>query len=346
MVDQPGNDDEMLRLASAAAWRVRLTEAGLESSEAFEAWLAEDAANEAAWRQVAAPWNLLGEHATTPEVMQARRDALARAAAQGRLASREQSLASRVYRLSALAAGVIVVVAGVLWLVARPTEYRTAFGERRVVTLEDGSKVSLDSDTTVQVRYSTDARHLKLLMGQARFDVAHHAQRPFSVDAGDRTVIATGTSFNIDLRESEVVVTLIEGHVLVTSRDSRSRLPMAATPAATALSLDAGETLTAAIDTVQTPRIEQASLDTVTSWESGRLIFDDEALGDVVERVGRYARQPIVIADDRAAELRISGVFNVGDVTTFVDTVSRYLPVRATSRPDGTIVLNSADEKQ
>lgn len=345
MIDQPENDDAMLRLASAAAWRVRLTEAGLESSEAFEAWLAEDAANEAAWRQVAAPWNLLGEQATTPEVMQVRRDALARAAVQGRMATREHRAARHVYRLSALAAGVIAVVAGALWLVARPVEYRTAFGERRVVTLEDGSKVSLDSDTAVQVRYSADARQLKLLLGQARFDVAHNAQRPFSVDAGDRTVIATGTSFNIDLRESEVVVTLIEGHVLVTSRASRTRLPVAAAPAGTAVPLDAGQTLTAAIDAAQTPLIEKVSLDTVTSWESGRLIFDNETLGDVVERVGRYAQQPIVIADDRAAELRISGVFTAGDVTTFVDTVSRYLPVRATSRPDGTIVLNSAAEK-
>lgn len=345
MVDQSGNDDAMLRLASAAAWRVRLTEAGLESSEAFEAWLAEDAANEAAWRQVAAPWDLLGQHAATPGVMQARRDALARAGAQGRMATRERSGSRRAYWLSALAAGVMVVVAGALWLVAQPTEYRTQFGERRVVTLEDGSKVSLDSQTAVQVRYTVAARKLKLLMGQARFDVAHHAQRPFSVDAGDRTVIATGTSFNIDLRESEVVVTLIEGQVLVTSRASQAWLPIVTTPTPTALPLDAGETLTAAIDAAETPRIEKASLDTVTSWESGRLIFDNETLDEVVEQVGRYARQPILIADDRAAKLRISGVFNVGDATTFVDTVSRYLPVRATSRPDGTIVI-SAVEKQ
>lgn len=335
------SDDAKQRLATAAAWRVRLTEAGLESSAALEAWLAEDAANEAAWRQVAAPWNLLSEHATIPEVMAARRAALARAGTQSASDSR-----SGAVRWFALAAGVIAAVAITLWWWnASPAEYGTESGERRVVTLEDGSKVSLDSNSLVQVRYSGDARHLKLARGQARFDVAHQARRPFVVDAGDRTVVATGTSFNIDLRESQVVVTLIEGHVIVTSR--APRLPAVAQPKspAPAVRLEAGETLTASIDTVAPPRIEKAQLDTVTAWESGRLIFDNETLAAVVDRIGRYSGQRIVIADSHVAQLRISGVFNVGDVTTFVDTVSRYLPVRATPGYDGTIVLDAAPGK-
>lgn len=236
------------------------------------------------------------------------------------------------------------MVVGALWLFAQPSEYRTGLGERRVVTLEDGSKVSLDSQTGVQVRYSADARHLKLTQGQARFDVFHNTRRPFSVDAGDRTVIATGTSFNIDLRQSAVVVTLIEGRVLVTPRAPAVSLPVARKQEATAVPLEAGQTLTTSIDEPVPPRIESVSLDTVTAWESGRLIFDDQPLDEVVERVGRYSNQTILIADQRAAKLKISGVFNAGDVTTFVDTVSRYLPVHATSRPDGTIVLASATQ--
>jgi transmembrane sensor len=335
-----GDEEAMRRLASASAWRVRLTEEGLESSAAFEAWLAEDPANEAAWRQVNAPWDLLGEQAANPEVVAARRQALARAAEQGAVAS-AQRRPRRGYLLSGLAAGVVAIVAGALWLFAQPSEYRTALGERRVVTLDDGSKVSLDSQTVVQVRYSADARRLKLTKGQARFDVFHNARRPFSVDAGDRTVIATGTSFNIDLRQSAVVVTLIEGRVLVTPREASVLLPAAPKQEAAAVPLDAGQTLTTSLDAALPPRVESVSVDTVTSWQSGRLIFDDEPLGEVVERVRRYSSQPILVADERAAKLRISGVFTAGDVTTFVDTVSRYLPVHATSRPDGTIVLAS-----
>lgn len=339
---QPGNEEEMRRLASAAVWRVRLTEEGLESSATFEAWLAEDPANEAAWRQLSAPWDLLGEQAANPEVVAARRQALARASARSATAAPKRS--RRGYLLSGLAAGVVAIVAGALWVVAQPGEYRTGLGERRVVTLDDGSKVSLDSQTVVQVRYSAEARHLKLTRGQARFDVFHNARRPFSVDAGDRTVIATGTSFNIDLRQSAVVVTLIEGRVLVTPRAPAVSLPVSRKQEATAVPLDAGQTLTTSIDGPAPPRIENVSLDTVTSWESGRLIFDDEPLSEVVERVGRYSSQTILIGDQRAAKLKISGVFNAGDVTTFVDTVSRYLPVHAMSRPDGTIVLASTPQ--
>jgi transmembrane sensor len=334
---QHSDDEAMRRLASAALWRVRLTEEGLESSATFEAWLAEDPANEAAWRQVSAPWDLLGERATNPEVVAARRQALARASAPAAIAA--PGRAGRAYLWSGLAAGVAVIVAGALWLFAQPSEYRTGLGERRMVTLEDGSKVSLDSQTVVQVRYSTDARHLKLMEGQARFDVFHNTRRPFSVDAGDRTVIATGTSFNIDLTQSTVVVTLIEGRVLVTPRAPVASLPVARKQEALAVPLEAGQTLTTSIDEPMPPRIESVSLESVTAWESGRLIFNDEPLDAVVERVGRYSKQAILIADQRAAKLKISGVFNAGDVTTFVDTVSRYLPVHATSQPDGTIVL-------
>lgn len=341
MSDQRHDDDAaMRRLASAAAWRVRLMEEGLESSAAFEAWLAEDPANEAAWRQVSAPWDLLGEQAANHEVVAARRQALARAAEYGATSTRRRPR-RRAYVLSGLAASVAAIVAGALWLLAQPAEYRTGLGERRVVTLDDGSKVSLDSQTVVQVSYSPDTRRLKLTKGQARFDVFHDAGRPFSVDAGDRTVIATGTSFNIDLRHSAVVVTLIEGRVLVTPREAAVSLPISGKHEAAAVPLDAGQTLTTSLDVPMPPRIENVSLDTVTSWESGRLMFDDEPLGEVVERVARYSSQTILLADERAAQLRISGVFNAGDVTTFVDTVSRYLPVQATSRPDGTIVLAS-----
>jgi transmembrane sensor len=339
----PGRGDEaMRRLASAAVWRVRLTEAGLESSAAFEAWLAEDSANEAAWRQVNAPWDLLGEQAANPDVVAARRQVLARAGEHA-TTTPAQKRPRRAYVLSGLAAGFVAIVAGAVWLLAQPSEYRTGLGERRVVTLDDGSKLSLDSQTVVQVRYSADARRLKLTKGQARFDVFHNARRPFSVDAGDRTVIATGTSFNIDLRQSVVVVTLIEGRVLVTPHDV-VRSPAAASQlaAASAVPLNAGQTMTTSLDEPLPPRIENIDVATVTSWESGRLLFDDEPLDEVVERMARYSSQPILIADERAAKLRISGVFNAGDVPTFVDTISRYLPLHATSRSDGTIVLASA----
>src|SRR6187549_541501 len=136
-------DDAMLRLTEAAAWRVRLTEEDADTSEAFEAWIA-DPANEAAWDQVQAPWREIGEKATSPELMAARAGALARARRQGRL---RWTSSARGRIAASLAAAVLVAggYGGWRWVDAQPDVYRTTLGERRVVPLPDGSKVSLDS---------------------------------------------------------------------------------------------------------------------------------------------------------------------------------------------------------
>jgi transmembrane sensor len=86
------------------------------------------------------------------------------------------------------------------------------------------------------------------------------------------------------------------------------------------------------------PRIEVASLDRVNAWENGQLVFDDENLASVAERVSRYSVHPVKV-EGRAALQKISGVFNTGDVSTFVDTVSHYLPVEALDEPDGSTIL-------
>jgi ferric-dicitrate binding protein FerR (iron transport regulator) len=113
MGDRRDGEDEMRRLACAAVWRVRLTEAGLESSAAFEAWLAEDPANEIAWRQVSKPWDLLGEQAVNPEVVAARREALARAYASAASTVPRERARNKVW-LSAVAAGVAAIALAAL----------------------------------------------------------------------------------------------------------------------------------------------------------------------------------------------------------------------------------------
>ena len=222
-----------------------------------------------------------------------------------------------------------------------PDTYSTQRGERRVVTLADGSQIQLDSSTDLRVRYSARARELTLLRGQARFDVAHDVERPFSVTAAGEKVVATGTAFNVDLHKSQLVVTLIEGHVVVLSRRTSALLPIQPfrlTPAAPkvpnqgsqpglGVELDAGEQLV--VSAGGTSSIAPANIERSTAWQSGRLIFNDEPLSSVVEQVNRYARQPLVLADAATAGLRISGVFSTSDIDGFVDTLTHYLPVDA-----------------
>ncbi|MGA0599220.1 FecR family protein [Caulobacter sp. KR2-114] len=335
------NEAAARRLVEASAWRSRLTELGVESSEGFEAWISADPANTAAWDRVQAGWSAVGEAAASPELMAARRDALNRARRQSRRRKGRglvwAAAAAACLVLAAGAGGGLLVATG---RVAVPRTYETARGERRVVTLADGSRISLDSGSKVVVRLSRDARRLQLFSGQARFDVAHDVTRPFSVRAREQTVVATGTAFNIDLAGPRVLVTLIEGRVTVLGvRPARNAAPMTRGPGASptgSVVLTPGQEL---VSEPQAPsRIEVASLDRVTAWQAGQLIFEDEPLASVAQRISRYASAPVTV-DPSAASLRISGVFNAGDVGSFVDTVERYLPVEATEDPDGKVVI-------
>ena len=155
-------------------------------------------------------------------------------------------------------------------------------------------------------------------------------------------MIATGTAFNIDMSGKKVVVTLIQGHVVVLNENALAQTltaPDAPSPRHHAVELQAGEQLAALPD--KPPVVAPANIQRVTAWTQGQLMFDNEALATVVARVNRYTTEPIIIVDPKVASMRISGVFNTGDVSGFVDIVTRYLPVTATETPSGQIELHA-----
>jgi transmembrane sensor len=148
-------------------------------------------------------------------------------------------------------------------------------------------------------------------------------------------VVATGTSFEVERRGGLVRVVLLQGHVNVRRREAA--LPKFR--AAPVTRLAPGQVLTAdgqATADVVAP----ADLDRVTAWESGKLVFDDERLDAVAQAVSRYTAVPVKVGDPTAAALRMSGVFRTGDLKTFVDAVTRYLPVQAVETP-GAVELRS-----
>jgi transmembrane sensor len=330
------SESDTSRLTEAAAWRVRLAENDLAGSPELAAWIAEDARNAAAWRQVQDPWTLFGEQATSPEIIELRCRALAHAHEAGRgrwVRSKRFAIAHRL----AIAAGILAVAIGGLFVwTQQPDVYTTRAGERRVVTLADGSQVALDSRSEVKVRYSAQARELTLASGQARFDVAHDVERPFSVTADGHKVIATGTSFNVDLFGPSVLVTLIEGHVVVSSAPTLSQ-PANIDSQIDRIILDAGQQVV--FSPQAPPSVAHVNLGQATAWENGEVVFENDPLPVVVARINRYARHGVVIADTQTSELRISGVFHTGDIDGFVSTIAAYLPVRADKSTDGTTRL-------
>ena len=344
---------------------MQLADSDVESTPDFEKWLAADARHRDAWDQVQDPWNFLGENEASPEFLNVRRGALAYAheVAHSRWGEGRESPPTgasgirRKWVVGALAAAVAAIACvGLLVLyLDGPDVYRTKIGERRLETLADGSQVQLDSSTELWVRYSARARDLTLTRGQARFDVAHDVERPFAVTAGGQKVIATGTVFNVDLRGSKVIVTLIEGHVVILPKSldspdpvtqaligSQERTATASVPrgggrSGQGIELDAGEQLVVA-DGGRSD-VSPANIARSIAWQNGQLVFDDEPLTAVIEQVNRYSSEPLVLADAAAGRLRISGVFRTGDVAGFVDTLTHYLPLDA-ERRDGSLRLS------
>ena len=332
--------DERHRLEQAAGWRLKLIrDPSLGDSEEYLRWCA-DPFNAKAREAVVKAWSSIGTLETTPEMLDLRRQALARMrAAHADRVKKRGWLA--VAAVAALATGVGLAwpylhqwgVAHIAWL--STTTYKTDIGERRIVALPDGSRISMDSDTLIRVTYQPAARSISLERGRSRFDVAHDPNRPFAVLAGSQTVVAIGTSFDVERLQSSVLVTLIQGQVVIKGAQP-ALTPEMLGPAPDSISLKAGEELVVTQNV--RPEIVTTDLQVARAWESGRLLFRDEPLGDAVARVNRYTSQPVEI-DPSIASIRFSGVFNAGDVSSFVSAVTSYFPVQAVTTDTNNIRL-------
>jgi transmembrane sensor len=337
----PSPSDE--RIDQASAWCVYLADGRLSPNvrTKFDAWVS-DPENARALSEVARTWESLDETRLAPDLIDMRRDALE--AFQRSHATQWNRSAWRRHRTSfAIAASLLVVaVAATLWVSYMPRSYETGLGERRVVALPDGSKVSLDAQSRVDVRYARDRRELRLKQGRAKFEVKTDPLRPFSVNAADKIVVATGTEFSVELLARQVRVILYEGKVAVLAeRPDNTLQPVQvkrpsevfAPVPMPAASLTSGREL---IAVVSEPVAQVKPVDPVRSlaWEAGQLAFSDEPLSVAVERMNRYTDRPLAIGDSTAAHMRISGVFAAGDTDAFIEGVTGIFPVRVQAMGD------------
>ncbi|MDB5581681.1 MAG: Anti-FecI sigma factor FecR [Bradyrhizobium sp.] len=218
-----------------------------------------------------------------------------------------------------------------------PDDYATRRGERRRVRLPDGTFVTLNTDTEMRLVFSSGRRTVRLIRGQALFEVAHDAAHPFVVEAADRQVTALGTIFEVRLDPGRMQVTLVQGKVVVdhlTGNADPQRAPVI--PAV----LTPGQEFVAELGAKQ--QISNVDVGSQLRWRDGFVEFNDEPLGDAVSEINRYTDRPIVIPDDRIAGLKVSGVFRTGDPLRFAGIVGELLPVKArTDSPDRIELVSS-----
>lgn len=257
-------------------------------------WRAQSAAHERAYRSVARMWRVAGSVPSgSMEARIARRTARPRRLSPRRIAAAVAGLGIAACLLLAVAPRALVKL---------NADHATDTGERRAVALRDGSALFLDAESAVSVDFDSERRAVRLLSGQAYFDVARAAGRPFTVGTDALVVTVRGTGFAVRSEDASLSVTVAEGKVEVTPRAAPGR----------SVFLGPGDRLrldraTGAI------AMSRVSPKDVASWRDGQLVADGIPFNDLVERIGRYHPGMVLIPDDRLAARRITGVFNLGD---------------------------------
>jgi transmembrane sensor len=339
--------------AQATAWFARQRMHSLSESEAveFEAWLKADPAHTRAWSQCEGVWAGIEAVRDDPRMLAIREEARRRAG--------ERFSGTRRWRIFGAMVASLVLGAVIWWgfsalLVSRdllPTvarrvsdpstelirEASTQVGERSLLVLADGSKVTLNTASAVRADYSGHERRLTLLRGEAFFDVAKDPNRPFVVTAGPRQVIAVGTAFNVRLQDNDVRVTLVEGKVRVMRTRAADSGESVLEPTGPAVMLVAGSSLMAEANAPD--RVERLDADRATSWRNGKLVFDGERLADVVAEMNRYSHETLEIADPTLKDRKVSGVFEPTEGHAFAKALEAYGIAKATQETANRIVL-------
>lgn len=326
-----GDTGQTPHIEAALHWMAVLHDGSGSESERqeFAAWLAMDAAHRDAWQQAEDLWS--GLAVIAPDAAAPKRANTHSATVIPIAKASRAPLMSRRAWLGAAASLAAVAIGG--YVATQPAlraDHRTGTAEHRTVRLADGSKVELGSTTTLSVAFSGDRRHVTLHEGEAFFEVAADPARPFIVTAGNGTVTALGTAFNIKRRDSASVVTVTEHAVSVAVSGSHGA----------PLTLNTGQQVRydRAFGTVRT-----VNPDHVQAWRRGRLIFEDSPLSEVVADLERHRQGWIIIADDRIRNITVTAVFDSRRADAALDAISDTLPVRLT-RIGGVVAVLSASD--
>jgi transmembrane sensor len=300
---------------AAAEWAARVDRGALTAEEesALETWLAGDSRHLGAYAK-----------ARAVSVRTERARALGPAFDPAVFAPPQQPTLSRRRVLSiagVAAAGAAAITLGIV-LQLGGRQFSTSLGETRVVSLEDGSVITLNTASRVVVKYTDERRHVELLQGEALFDVAKNPTRPFVVAASDTEVRAVGTSFTIKwLHDKPMQVLVREGLVEV----KRTRMPGAPIVRVAANSRVVAPEHS---DTATHP-VPPAEVSRELAWRVGRIAFQGETLQEAAEMFARYSETRIVIDDPRIANETITGLFVSNDPVGFSKAVAISLNLHA-----------------
>lgn len=337
--------------SQASAWLAKLdgNDPSEEDLQAFKQWVNQDKAHILAFEKATAAWDELNVLARLPLELQQRTLNQQRASQLNK-----RNLFHRKSYAAVTLAIILVIFVRLKSDIQPPVReiHWTAVGEQKSVVLSDNSVVQLNTNSRLKVDYSSSTRAIFLHQGEAHFDVEHQPDRPFEVYAGTGRVRAVGTAFSVRLDVQEIDVLVTEGIVeiapeIISSPDA----PAVAQEKHSQLNntaalhepvrLEAGETAVFNRDKIKlVQQIEKEEIQRRLAWQEGLLVFNGEALEEVVAQVSRYTDTIILIKSEKARKLRVGGQFKVGDTRAIFSALEKGFGLKADYVTDSLVYLS------
>ncbi len=336
------------RSEQASVWIIKLDN-GLSREEEDElgVWLASSNENYQELMAVAKTWDSLDGLSRLAEIFPEPAESAA-----GARQNRPRRLRHPVWVSAAVFA--LAITCGVAWMALHQrsnppvtvaasaseaqTVYSTIIGEQSGLTLSDGSRLVLNTNSLVKVQYTDSNRLLTLERGEIHLTVAHDPTRPLSVVVGDKIVQAVGTEFNVEITSDQSVELLVtDGVVMIGVLDA----PPSALPEHEPIVVQSGMTIVAAgqqavikpspliAQNVETEAIKSEEVAVKLSWREGNLIFRGESLEEAVSEVGRYTAVEFVFLDEASKKKRLTGFFKAGDVDGLLVALQKNFNISA-----------------
>lgn len=303
-------------IEEALRWLVVLKDRAASDADrqAFDRWLKADPRHAAAWQRAQSVWMRLDR--IGPAF--ANRRPPAAVASPPPPAQRSPAIHPMGRRRFLYAAAAVTAVAvPAAMLLSRPglfADHGTAVGERRTISLEDGSTVELAGASSLSVDFAAGARRVVLHDGEAFFKVSRDAARPFIVEAAAGRTQALGTAFDIKLQGDAVSVAVVE-HSVQVSVEGRGHVVV-----------EAGQQVR--YGRQRLGAVRDADLRQVEAWRRDRLVFQEAPLGEVIADLERYRGGRIVVTDSRLRDIPVTAVFDAGQADAALDTIASSLPIR------------------
>ena len=335
----------------ASIWLVRLQE-GLKSRQKKELqkWVNADKLHGEALLEIATIWDDMGVLTELAPMF----DGVPLKNTENKLAAKSNPILGQpVWAYAAMLFLVLAVTLSLLpnsifnfvgdhYLLAdKQQKYQTEIGEHSTIQLSDGSLVALNTNSEIAVSFTDNARNIKLLRGEAHFEVAKDKTRPLSVVAGNNTVRAVGTAFNVMMRdENNLEVAVNEGRVAVYFPASESKIWIDKR-SVSETALNAGDVLTISDNTHHIEQYDSMEMENRLAWQDGMMIFEDDTLMEVIEEISRYSKVRILLEEEVIGETRVAGYFRVGDIDALLIALKENFNIDSIRKGSNTIVLSS-----